>query len=310
MAHGTHTRTMAKPTARDLGGAIQEINNYLSSGRHLEALDLIEQVAAQAPEVSVRLLAQAYDLLQKLPDKDTRFVLYQSRFYDFPVRMGEKVLDIGSGNLPFPMATHLADFATEDHNYGRAGLPFKHVQGKPVFNCNVEEMPFEDKSFDFVYCSHVLEHTVDPIKACRELMRVAKRGYLETPTRAKDLFLNTAKVSNHHWMVEYFNDRLVFTQYTADQLEGLQSDILMDMHCNPESDREKAFSALVLLKADKVNTMLMWEGGFDVEVRRLGREPELFNWADSKPCSPAATPTSNPATSKGAPLSGAVQLFC
>jgi DNA helicase-2/ATP-dependent DNA helicase PcrA len=91
----------------------------------------------------------------------------------------------------------------------------------------------EDGAFDFAYCSHVLEHVSDPIKACTELMRVAKRGYLETPTRAKDLFLNTAKVSNHRWMVEWFNNRLVFSEYTHDQVEGLSSDILMSMHCAP-----------------------------------------------------------------------------
>jgi len=37
-------------------------------------------------------------------------------------------------------------------------------------------MPFPDKSFDFVYCAHVLEHVDDPIRACREIMRVGKRG--------------------------------------------------------------------------------------------------------------------------------------
>jgi ubiquinone/menaquinone biosynthesis C-methylase UbiE len=302
MAHGTHTRTMAKLTATNLSEASQTINSHLASGRYLDALDLIEHVVSAFPQVATRLLAQAYDIFQQLPDKDTRYSLYQSRFYNFPVAAADKVLDIGSGHLPFPMATHLADFATEDHNYGRAGIPFKHVKGKPVFNCNVEQMPFEDKYFDFVYCSHVLEHTEDPIKACRELMRVAKRGYLETPTRAKDLFLNTAKVSNHHWMVDYFNDRLVFTEYNESQLAGLESDLLMSMHCNPETEREKAFSTLILLKADKVNTMFMWEGGFDVEVRRIGTEPEIYTWKSSQ------IPLRSP--DLGAPLSGAVQLYC
>lgn len=304
MSNSKFNRVKSVLNASTLDHAIQQINSSIQSGRVLDALDLIEQVCQLAPQVSVKLLAQAYDLLQQLPDKETRYSLYQSRYYNFPVKDGDKVLDIGSGHLPFPMATHLADLAVEDHNFGRAGIPFKHVQGKPVYNCGVEEMPFENKSFDFVYCSHVLEHVTDPIKACKELMRVAKRGYLETPTRAKDLFLNTAKISNHHWMVDYFNDRLVFTEYTDQQLEGLASDILMSMHCSPETEREKAFSALVLLKSDQVNTMLMWEGGFDVEVRRIGKPTEFYNWKDEVLSAPINT--TNPMN----PTDGAIRLFC
>ena len=42
-------------------------------------------------------------------------------------------------------------------------------------------MPFKDKSFDFVIASHVLEHSSDPEAFLRELMRVGKAGYIETP---------------------------------------------------------------------------------------------------------------------------------
>jgi ubiquinone/menaquinone biosynthesis C-methylase UbiE len=301
MTNRLYSRTKARLAAQTLESAVQEINQAISRGSFLDAIDLIETLCDLAPHLSTRLLAQAYDILQQLPDKESHFALYQSRFFEFPIRAGDTVLDIGSGHLPFPMATHLADFATEDGHYGRAGAPFKFVQGKPVYNCSVEEMPFMDGAFDFVYCSHVLEHVSDPIKACRELMRVAKRGYLETPTRAKDLFLNTAKISNHRWMVEYFNDRLVFSEYSNDQIEGLRNDLLMSMHCSPETEREKAFAALILIKSDQVNTMLTWEGGFDVEVRWRGREPEVFTW---KPSSvPGVAPNEDC-------LSGAIQLFC
>ena len=301
MTPAPYVRTKARLSAPTLSNALEQINHTLALGDVRGAIDLIEATCDLAPHVSTNLLAQAYDILQQLPDKDSRYSLYQARFYDFPVRSGDKVLDIGSGHLPFPMATHLADCATEDGDYGRAGAPFKYVEGKPVYNCSVEEMPFEDDAFDFAYCSHVLEHVSDPIKACTELMRVAKRGYLETPTRAKDLFLNTAKVSNHRWMVEWFNQRLVFSEYTSDQVEGLRSDILMSMHCAPQTEREKAFAALVLIKADQVNTMLMWEGGFDVEVRRRGRERQLFEWKS------AAAPLRKPIADC---LTGAIQLFC
>lgn len=39
--------------------------------------------------------------------------------------------------------------------------------------CN---LPFEDESFDFVICNHVLEHIEDDKKAMHEIFRVLKRG--------------------------------------------------------------------------------------------------------------------------------------
>lgn len=39
---------------------------------------------------------------------------------------------------------------------------------------DITDLPFEDDSFDVVYCSHVLEHVVDDKKAMRELRRVLR----------------------------------------------------------------------------------------------------------------------------------------
>jgi SAM-dependent methyltransferase len=39
--------------------------------------------------------------------------------------------------------------------------------------CN---LPFEDNSFDFIFCNHVLEHIHDDTKAMQELYRVLKKG--------------------------------------------------------------------------------------------------------------------------------------
>lgn len=38
------------------------------------------------------------------------------------------------------------------------------------------DLPFEDESFDVIFCNHVLEHIVDDQKAMRELYRVMKKG--------------------------------------------------------------------------------------------------------------------------------------
>lgn len=261
-------RAKVVPTFSSLEEGLQIARGAFSSGRFLEAFDCYERLVARMPAQAIPILSEVYDCYQALPDPENRFPLYQSRFFEFGIQPGDKVLDIGSGHLPFPHATHLAEFAVHDDEYGRAGLPFRHVNGLPVFECSVEDMPFEDQAFDFIYCSHVLEHVGDPARACRELMRVGKRGYIETPTPGKDLWLNTAQMSNHRWGVELIDQVLVFTEYSVTDIEGLQSDVLMRMNCDPQTEREKAFAALLNLKADRTNTMLLWEGKFEFAVRR------------------------------------------
>ena len=242
----------------NLQAAIETARKIFFDGKEMEALDIYEEVSLQPGVNSIAVLAEVYELFQSFKHRD-RYNLYQKRIYDFNIKPGDKVLDIGSGHLPFPFATHLADISVTNHNYGRAGAPFKYIDGKPYYEFNVEEIPFGDKEFDFVYCSHVLEHTEFPEKACEEIIRIAKRGYIETPTKSKDLWLNTAKISNHKWSVDYIKDTLTFTEYSSQDIEGLQNNILMEMHTSPKTDREKAFSALIYLKPQMVNTMLLWE---------------------------------------------------
>lgn len=246
------------------------------NGDFNKAFDIYEQLYIAYPEKALEILSEAYDKYQIISNQD-RYVLYQSRYYNFNINANDKVLDIGSGNMPLQLATHLADITFENHAYGRAGVESKYVDGKVVSECNIEELPFEDKEFDFVYCSHVLEHVINPKKACDELMRIAKRGYIETPTPHKDMLMNQAKISNHRWAVENINDKLVFTEYSQHQIQGLGSNILLDMHCSPQTTREKAFSALIYLKARLFNTMLLWKDSFEYDIRRLTRQHKMGN---------------------------------
>jgi len=286
----------------DKNAALQRARTLFEQGDVAAAFDLYEQLATACPQQAVPILAEVYDQTRRLRQAD-RYLLYQSRCFHFGIRPGDKVLDIGSGNVPFHRATHLADLAVDDDQYGRAGVPFKHVEGKPVYRCDIEQLPFGDKEFDFVYCSHVLEHVHHPERACRELMRVARRGYIETPSPAKDLWLDTAAISHHRWAVEVVDGKLVFTEYAPERIRGLQCDIVRRMHCDPQSDREKALSAMVYLKARILNTMLLWDGDFEFEVRRQGsdRSRTLGVGAEMMPAPATPCGESKPAGGQSAP---------
>jgi hypothetical protein len=53
--------------------------------------------------------------------------------------------------------------------------------------CDPEPWPFPDGMFDFVLCTQTLEDLRDPIRVCREMARVGRAGYLETPSAATEL---------------------------------------------------------------------------------------------------------------------------
>lgn len=49
---------------------------------------------------------------------------------------------------------------------------------------DVHQIPFEDNSFDVVFCNHVMEHVDDDILACKEINRVLKNdgwGIIQSP---------------------------------------------------------------------------------------------------------------------------------
>ena len=58
---------------------------------------------------------------------------------------------------------------------------------KARYQVDITSIPFEDNSFDYIFCCHVLEHIPDDRKAMKELYRVLKPGgtaYLAVPLGA------------------------------------------------------------------------------------------------------------------------------
>ncbi|MBI5865099.1 MAG: class I SAM-dependent methyltransferase [Planctomycetes bacterium] len=210
-------------------------------------------------------------------DERTRHA-YQRRFIPFDIAPGAAVLDIGSGGDPFPKATVLLDRFTGKTQHRHAELV---RDGRRFVEADIIAMPFADREFEFVYCAHVLEHVDDPLAACREIMRVGRRGYIETPTLGKDMLFAWNVAHMHKWHVVAIADTLCFYELSARQNEGIRSREWQKLIFGPwRHPLQDAYFD----NADLFNVMFPWKERFDVHVFMLdGRMRSLTTRADAQP---------------------------
>lgn len=120
-----------------------------------------------------------------------------------------RVLDVGSGHQPFVRADVLLERFVDLHTE-RAGAEIDATDPRLVVG-DALAMPFEDCAFDYVVASHVAEHVEDPEMFGRELSRVGKRGYIETPGWFGDWLL---REPYHPWRVRRVGSELHFQRIT------------------------------------------------------------------------------------------------
>lgn len=139
------------------------------------------------------------------------------------IKPNDLVLDVGGGDQPLSRANFVLDFMPWDFGQKRPQM-LNDVWPTPYFSeetwikqdiCARSPWPFEDKKFDFVFCSHTLEDVRDPIWVCQELMRVGKAGYIETPSRIIESMLGVERLrycgySHHHWLCELTDGGIEF----------------------------------------------------------------------------------------------------
>jgi hypothetical protein len=145
-----------------------------------------------------------------------------------------RVLDVGGWYQPFNLATHVIDLGLYESRRVHDALDPEDGERFSAAAWTVHDVcdppwPFADRSFDFVLCSNLLEDVRDPLSVCRELCRVGKRGYIETPSRIREIFCkdrlfllkslfgNIPEIGfdHHRWFVEAAGTHLRFTPKTA-----------------------------------------------------------------------------------------------
>lgn len=123
------------------------------------------------------------------------------------------VIDIGSGHNPHQRANILLDkFIDQDHERGSQNIKIpNHVKFIEADACNI---PLPDKSVDFAICSHVAEHIENIDAFCNEIIRVAKGGYIETPSAFAEKIRHA---NNHRWAVSVHNESIKFKPISKEQ---------------------------------------------------------------------------------------------
>jgi SAM-dependent methyltransferase len=135
-----------------------------------------------------------------------------------PHRLGigrhDRVLEIGSGGRPHSRSNVLLDrFVDDGHREGRVLVRDQ----RPLLIADGEALPFRDQSFDYCICMHVLEHVEHPERLLAEMQRVARAGYIETPTELFDWMFSVPPYTEiHRWFVNAAGGELVLTRKTPD----------------------------------------------------------------------------------------------
>jgi hypothetical protein len=137
------------------------------------------------------------------------------------LRPTDVVLDIGSWARPFNRANWVMDQEPWETR-GYYGLPpqggeREHFQRDTWIRrdiCDREPYPFGAKEIDFVICSHTLEDVRDPLWVCSEMVRIAKAGYIEVPSRlaesSRGVEPGQAGWSHHRWLIDIADGRVRF----------------------------------------------------------------------------------------------------
>jgi SAM-dependent methyltransferase len=117
----------------------------------------------------------------------------------------KRIVDVGCGHFPSKFANIALDRVAKHDDAQRGGLSLSaHRAGVDFLDIDLNRFPypFPDKEFDYLICTHVLEHLDDPVRACAEFARIARAGYLEVPYFSADIYVRNNDPI-HRWLCMY-----------------------------------------------------------------------------------------------------------
>ena len=135
-----------------------------------------------------------------------RFTIKGRILPGFRVNRSDLVIDIGSGDKPFWRADVYLDKSAlgSEQRYSSKGI----IKDFGLFvDSDISKTPFKNKTFDFSFCSHVLEHVENPELAIKEIVRISKQGYIEVPNGIMEMI---CPYQSHLWFIFLIKGELIF----------------------------------------------------------------------------------------------------
>ncbi|HUA17613.1 MAG TPA: methyltransferase domain-containing protein [Bryobacteraceae bacterium] len=196
------------------------------------------------------------------------------------LKPSDVVLDIGGWAHPFNRANYVLD-SQPFETRGFYNRTFARFHALPAIGgdteyftkdtwiqrdiCEKTPFPFRDREIDFVVCSHTLEDVRDPLFVCAEMIRVAKAGYIEVPSRiwesCRGIEPGITGLSHHRWLIDIEGSSIRFTQ---------------KYHRIHNRRYSLPASALRRLSPAESVQWLYWEGSFDYsEISLYGQAEQL-----------------------------------
>jgi len=106
----------------------------------------------------------------------------------------DTVLEIGPGSSPHSRSNAFLELEqSESDRLKQRGHVVEDPEfgDRPVFFYDGKNFPFKDNEFDYVICSHVLEHVENPEQFLTEIFRVGGgKGYIEYPLVTYEFLYN------------------------------------------------------------------------------------------------------------------------
>lgn len=139
-------------------------------------------------------------------------IIFSKLFFRGKLRPGfnltrdDLVIDIGCGDKPFWRADVFLDNTSlgDEQRFSSTGIEKNFGF---FVDSDIVKTPFKDKTFDFSFCAHVLEHVERPDLAIKEIVRISRRGYIEVPDGLIEVM---SPYQSHLWFVFYNNKELIF----------------------------------------------------------------------------------------------------
>jgi SAM-dependent methyltransferase len=189
------------------------------------------------------------------------------------IQSGDRVLEVGGGHNPHPRSNVVVDKFV-DTNYHRSG-DIKVLKNQTFLQADGENLPFKDKEFDYVICCQVLEHVENPERFLAEQFRVAKRGFMETPSLLGEYLFPR---ESHKWIIHELNDVLYLVdKQKINFVYGYDMGELIQDYLPTHSI---GFKLLEKTHPNMITNRIEWEGDFKFVVNPT--DPEILKYFTGK----------------------------